>query len=150
MNRALQFVLRTIYYLAWWCIVTGLSVLVLAVPFMVSQNTRIDDDFILLVGIPVGLLMFVPVARRSLRFRRLHGFLLGIGGIGVITVVTLGVVLLRRSKALTGVTGPFAGTGELITAAFCILLGLFFVAVAVAGATGISLGRGPKASGLLE
>ena len=144
MNRAMQLALRAAYYLAWWCIVTALSLLAAAVPFMGRQNAGIDDDIIWFVGIPVGLLLFAPVARRALRFRLLHRTLLGIGGVGFVAAAALGFVLLRRSRELTGVAGPFAGAGELVVAGFCILAGLFFAAVAVAGATGIKLEAGAR------
>ena len=142
MNKTMRLALRTAYYLAWWCIVTVLSLLAAAVPFMGRQNAGIDDDVIWFVGIPVGLLLFVPVARRALRFRLLHRTLLGIGGVGFVAVAALGFVLVRRSGELTGVAGPFAGAGELIAASFCFFAGLFFVVVAVAGATGMKLEPG--------
>jgi len=142
MNKTMRLALRAAYYLAWWCIVTALSLLAAAVPFMGRQNAGIDDDVIWFVGIPVGLLLFVPVARWVLRFRLLHRILLGIGGVGFVAAAALGFVLVRRSGELTGVAGPFAGAGELIAASFCVLAGLFFVVVAVAGATGIILSRG--------
>jgi hypothetical protein len=141
----MQFALRAGYYLAWWCIVTALSLLAAAVPFMGRQSAGIDDAVIWFVGIPVGLLLFAPVARRALRFRLLHRTLLGIGGVGCVAAIALGFVLLRRSGELTGVAGPFAGAGELVVAGFCFVAGLFFVAVAVAGATGIKLEAGARA-----
>ena len=136
--------LRATYYLAWWCIVTALSLLAAAVPFIGRRNAGLDDDIIWFVGIPVGLLLFAPVARWALRFRLLHRFLLGIGGAGVIAAGALGIVMLRRSEALTGVAGPFAGAGELVVVSFCFFAGLFFVAVAVAGATGMKLEAGAR------
>jgi hypothetical protein len=137
----MQLALRAIYYLAWWCVVTALSLLVVAVPFMIGQTSGVDDDVTWLIGIPLGLLLFVPAARWALRLRRLHKYMVGIGGVGLIVAVALGIALLRKSEELTGVTGPFAGSGELIAAGFCFFAGIVFIAVAVAGATGIGIRR---------
>lgn len=137
----MRIALRAIHFLAWWCIVTALSILAAAVPFMALGKTGLDDDIIWWIGIPVGLLLFVPAARWALPFRRLHTYLVGLGGVGVIAAVALGISLLSKSNALTGVAGPFAGAGELIAALFCFIAGLFFAAVAVAGAAGIGIRR---------
>ncbi|MCU0858293.1 MAG: hypothetical protein MUC65_07815 [Pontiellaceae bacterium] len=139
MNKAGQIGIVTAYYLAWLCIVTVLVCLVLCLPFLLYPSTRIDDDIVYLAGIPIGLALFFPVARKLIRVRPLHWCNILAGILGIAVSVPLAVHMFRKSEALTGVTGPLAGMGETVTGFIMIFAGLFFVVVTIAGVTGLKM-----------
>ena len=140
MNKAGRIGLATVYYLAWLCIVTVVASLVLGLPFLVIPNLGLDDDITYLVGIPIGLIAFFPVARRLVDVRPLHWFNIAAGIVAVTASIPLAVHMFRKSDSLTGVTGPFAGIGEAIAGCIMVLAGVFGVVLTVAGATGLKMG----------
>jgi hypothetical protein len=124
----------------WWGAVTGLACLVIAVFIMLLPRPGIESWVYGAVGVPAGLLLFIPVARRALQDRYLHRYLLGIGISGLVAAILLGIHFYRASKALTGII-LFGGLSELILAFICSVFGFFFVVTAAAGAAGLGLGR---------
>ncbi len=140
MNKTVRIGIAAVYYLAWLCIVTVVAYLILYLPFLVNPNLRLDDDFAYLVGIPIGLIIFFPVARKLVHLRPVHKFNIVAGIISVVASIPLAVLMFRKSDALTGVTGPFAGMGEAIAGCIMVLVGVFGVIVTLAGATGLKLG----------
>ena len=143
MNRVLQSAIRVTYsityYVMWWWAVTGLAWLVITVLMVLFSRVNTESPLYGFVGLPAGLLLFIPVARRALRDRYLHRYLLGIGISGFIASILLGIHFYRVSKALTG-TILFGGLQEAILVLVCFVFGVFFVVTAVAGAAGVSLG----------
>lgn len=143
MNKISLAALRAVhfaaYYTMWWGAVTGLAYLAIAVPMMLHSRPNFESPLFGFVGISIGLLLFVPVARRALQDRYLHRYLLGIGIGGLIASILLGIHFYRVSKALTGIV-LFGGLQELILAVVCFIFGVFFVVTAAAGAAGLGLG----------
>lgn len=146
MNKARRIGIAVAYYLAWLCIVTGVAYLLLCLPFLVNADLRLDDDIAYLVGIPVGLIFFFPVARKLVYVRRLHWFNVVAGIVGISASIPFACHMFRQSASLTGVTGPLAGTGEAVVGYVMLLLGVFFFAVMLAGITGLKMGGPTKLS----
>ena len=140
MNKAVRISIAAVYYLAWLCIVTVVAYLILCLPFLVNPNLHLDDDIAYLVGIPIGLIICFPVARKVVAIRPLHKFNIIAGIISVVASIPLAWHMFRQSDALTGVTGPFAGMGEAIAGCIMVLVGIFGVVVTLAGATGLRMG----------
>jgi hypothetical protein len=140
MNKARRIGTAAVYYLAWLCIVTVVTYLLLCLPFLINPDLRLDDDIAYLVGIPIGLIIFFPLANKLVNVRALHKFNIVAGVIGIVASIPVAGHMFRRSAALTGVTGPFAGMGETIVGCIMVLVGVFGVVVTLAGVTGLRMG----------